>query len=309
MRAIFRASIALVVAGVLSGCATAGTAGQSAPVPGVAAGQGAMAKKGGGILYVDDGGNHAVDMFSNGGWKKLGSITNGIGDIDRNWVDAQGNLYFAQFSPVQIVEYVPGGSAPSFTYAIRMQLPVDVTTDAAGNVYEADELTSSVNEYAQHTNLVSASCANAAALFLSDAVDGNGDVFVGVETGGSGRIMEYSGGLNGCHATKLGVALNFPGGMALDKNGNIVICDEGNNSVDIIPPPYDKISGTLGSGYIWPLSVRINGKNDRAYVVDEGPPNNVFILNYPSGSLIKTLTSKNGISGAMGAVASDNFNP
>lgn len=309
MRAIFRALLGLVTVGVLSGCTAAGTSGGSAPLPGVAARQGAQTKKGGGILYVDDGGKHAVEMFSNGGWKKVGSITSGIGDIDRNWVDAQGNFYFAQFSPVQIVEYAPGGSAPLFTYDNRMQLPVDVTTDAAGNVYEADELTSSVNEYAQHTNLVSASCANAAALFLSAAVDGSGDVFVGVETGASGHIMEYTGGLNGCHATKLGVTLNFPGAMALDNSGNIVICDEGNNSVDIVPPPYEKVSGTLGSGYIWPLSVRINAKNDRAYVADEGPPSDVFVLNYPSGSLIKTLTSKNGVSGAMSVVASDNFNP
>jgi hypothetical protein len=308
MRAIFRASIGLVVAAVLSGCATAGTWG-NAPLPGVAAGLGAPAQQSAGILYVDDGGNRAVDMFNNGGWKKVGRITNGIGAINRNWVDTQGNLYLAQFSPVQIVEYAPGGSGPSFIYDSRMQLPVDVTTDTAGNVYEADELTSSVNEYARHTNLVSASCANGSALFLSDAVDGNGDVFVGVETGGRGRIMEYSGGLNGCHATKLGVALNFPAGMALDENGDIVVCDEGNNSVDIIPPPYNKISGTLGSGYNWPLTVRINAKNDRAYVVDEGPPSDVFILNYPSGSLIKTLTSKNGVSGATGAVDSDNFNP
>jgi NHL repeat len=309
MRAILRASIGLVVVGVLSGCTAAGTSGGSAPLPGAAAGQGALAKKGGGILYVDDGGNHAVEMFNNGGWKKAGRITSGIGDVDRNWVDAQGNFYVAQFSPVQIVEYAPGGSTPLFTYDNRMQLPVDVTTDTAGNVYEADELTSSVNEYAQQTNLASASCASASALVLSDAVDGNGDVFVGVETGGSGRIMEYSGGLNGCHATELGVTLNFPGGMALDNSGNIVICDEGNNTVDIIPPPYDKISGTLGSGYVWPLSVRINTKNDRAYVVDEGPPSDVFILDYPSGSLIKTLTSKNGVSGAMSAVDSANFSP
>ena len=49
----------------------------------------------------------------------------------------------------------------------------------------------------------------------------------------------------------------FPASIALDENGDIVICDEGNNSVDIIPPPYNKISGTLGSGYNWPLTVRI----------------------------------------------------
>jgi hypothetical protein len=55
----------------------------------------------------------------------------------------------------------------------------------------------------------------------------------------------------------------FRAPIALDKNGDIVICDEADNSVDIILPPYNKISGTLGSGYNWPLTVRINAKNDR----------------------------------------------
>src|SRR5580698_10170298 len=115
--------------------------------------------------------------------------------------------------------------------------------------------------------------------------------------------------MNRCSKEARPMRAIFPASMALDENGDIVICDEGNNSVDIIPPPYNKISGTLGSGYNWPLTVRINAKNDRAYVVDEGPPSDVFILNYPSGSLIKTLTSKNGVSGATGAVDSDNFSP
>jgi hypothetical protein len=41
----------------------------------------------------------------------------------------------------------------------------------------------------------------------------------------------------------------FRAPIALDKNADIVICDEAGNSVDIIPPAYNKISGTFGSGY------------------------------------------------------------
>ena len=299
-----------VVVAVLCACAAGGMQERDAPLPTVSADTDAQAHKGSGVLYVDDGGNQTIEIFKNGTWKKVSSITNGVGaDMDRNWVDANGNVYVAQFSPVNIVEYAPGGTSPSFTYDSQMQLPMDVTTDRAGNVYEADELISSVNEYAQHSNSVSATCGGGG-LTLSVAVDGSGDVFVAyAENNGAGHIIEYSGGLSGCHATELGVTLGFPGGMALDKNGDIVICDQGNNSVDIVPPPYNSISGKLGSGYSAPFSVRINRKNDQAYVVNESPPRGVFVLKYPSGSLIKKLSSKNGVSGSLGAVDSDNFNP
>lgn len=310
MRIVFRVLAGVIVLAELCACAAFDTEGRNAPLPALSAGTSAQAHKGRGVLYVDDGGNQAVEIFRNGTWKKVGSITNGVGsDMDRNWVDANGNFYVAQFSPVDIVEYAPGGTSPSFTYDSQMQLPIDVTTDRAGNVYEADELLSSVNEYTQHSNSVSATC-GAGGLTLSVAVDGSRDVFVAyAENNGDGHIIEYSGGLSGCHATELGVTLGFPGGMALDKKGDIVICDEGNNSVDVIPPPYKSVSGTLGSGYSTPSSVRIDRKNDRAYVVNENPPSDVFVLRYPSGSLIKKLRLKNGISGSLGAVDSDNFNP
>ena len=233
MRAAVKVLTAVIVLAELCACAAGAPAQGDAAIPALRVRTGAQAHKSAGVLYVDDGGNQAVEIFKNGTWKELGSITNGIGDIDRNWVDANDNFYFAQFSPDEVVEYAPGASSPSFTYDSQMQLPVDVTTDRAGDVYEADELTSSVNEYAQQSNTVLASCGNSLELFLSVAVDGNGDVFVGEldnEPYGKGHIIEYGGGLSGCHATELGVTLNFPGGLAFDKKGDIVICD-----LDTIP--------------------------------------------------------------------------
>ena len=73
--------------------------------------------------------------------------------------------------------------------------------------------------------------------------------------GSSGKITEYSGGLSGCSGTVLGATVAFPGGMVLDKNSNLVICDQNAEAVDIIKPPYSRISGTLGSGYSDPTTV------------------------------------------------------
>jgi hypothetical protein len=263
-------------------------------------------------LYVDDNGdNGVVDIFKNGSWKKIGSISEGIGTTGPNWVDANGNLYVAQLSPTDVAEYAPGTTSPSFTYSQGMLEPFDVATDRGGNVYEADQGGGSVNEYPQDTNTISASCTIGAAVVESVAVDGSGDVFVGFLNSYTqqGQIMEYADGLAGCHGTTLGVTLGFPSGMAFDKKNNLVVCDEGNNSVDIVAPPYSAVSGTLGSGYRIPLSVRINRRNNQAYVADDGLPRAVFVFAYPAGSLIKKLGSKNGISQPTGAVDSENFNP
>src|SRR5579863_6717651 len=63
----------------LCACAAGDTEGRTVPLPALSSGTGAQADKSGGVLYVDDGGNQAIETFENGTWKKwasrLGSAT------------------------------------------------------------------------------------------------------------------------------------------------------------------------------------------------------------------------------------------
>lgn len=79
-----------------------------------------------------------------------------------------------------------------------------------------------------------------------------------------------------------GATVALPGGMVLDKNSNLVVCDQDAEAVDIIKPPYSRISGTLGSGYSDPTTVTINKTNTQAYVANYGG-NDVLVLSYPDG--------------------------
>lgn len=264
-------------------------------------------------LYVDDTGTNAVDILNYPSWSYCCDITASVDGPDGNWVDKKGNLYVANYAGPYITEYSKTHALIE-TYSAGVADSVNVSTDKHGNVYEADynyTVTNGgyVNEYAQGSNSVIATCSPGGNV-EGVAIDKQGDVFVDYEnlTSFVGYITEYAHGLTGCNGTVLGVTLGYAGGMVLDKNGNIVVCDQTNSAVDIIDPPYNSVTATLGSGYTDPLHVTINKKGNEAYVADAGT-GYVYVMPYPAGTPITTLNSSNGITFAYGAVDGKNYVP
>lgn len=256
-------------------------------------------------LFVDNNSPDEVLVLKNNSWSEKGTITNGATDPDGNWYDKHG-LYVANYAQANIEQYNSKGSL-TFTYSAGMSSPVTLTTDANGNVYEADFSGEAVNEYHQGSNAVVATC-EPGGLVEGVAVDKTGDVFVAYYAG-TGDIVEYKGGLSGCSATALGATVTFPGGMVLDKNADLIICDQTDVAVDIIKPPYSSISGTLGSGYSEPFHVSLNKKNTQAYITDTGSANTIDVVTYPGGSRVATLGASYGVSSPFGAVDGSNFVP
>jgi sugar lactone lactonase YvrE len=195
-------------------------------------------------------------------------------------------------------------------YNDGLEEPDDVTTDLSGNVYVTDDTLSKVNEYAQGVNKAIASCTIGGVIVESVAVDALGDVFVaanGVQRSGNAHIYEFHGGLSGCHAHQVIVTNGGFYGMAFDNRNRLVLCD--GSGIDIIKPPYSRISGTLGSGYSEPISVRIKKDNRQAYIADIAA-GKIFIVSYPGGKALATLGSQQGLTqDVSGAVDSENFIP
>jgi hypothetical protein len=105
---------------------------------------------------------------------EIGELTNGLAERDGVWVDKEGNVHVANVS-TNVVEFKKGGSSPDCTYTGATD-PINVTTDAKGNVYIADLLGGFVDEYAQCSNTIEKQ-------FPADdaqgvAVDKSGDLFV-----------------------------------------------------------------------------------------------------------------------------------
>lgn len=283
-----------------------------------------------GRLYVDDYGNNAVEIVANGGrapslarqldapgWNKIGTIGAFLSDQPvSNWVDKRGDLYVPDYNVgfyAQVSEYTSSGSLKC-TYSTNMRFPLAVTTDAKGDVFEADGL-SGINEYHQGSDALVATCPHFAGGQRGIAVDAAGDVFVSYYLSGGGAISEYVGGLTGCSQTVPGVSLGVPGGIVFDKDANLVVCDETNQVVDIIAPPYNQISGHLGKTYgpfifryDLPSGISINKNNTLAYVTDWGNQR-VDVVTYPAGAPFAQVGSGSGLSHPTGAVDESNYVP
>jgi DNA-binding beta-propeller fold protein YncE len=260
-------------------------------------------------LFVSDVSLNAIEILKNTSWADIGSISDYVDQPDGNWVDAQGNLYLANSKGAYIEEFVGPHHKPKYTYSSGMENPVNVTTDSNANVYVADFEAKDVGEFAQGNSTRTETC-SPGGWATGIAVDKDGDVFVAFydEETGEGTIAEYAGGLSGCNETLLAPTLEFPGGIVLDKKGDLVVVDTDAAAVDVIAPPYTSITGTLGSGYTDPINVRINAKNDQAYVADY-ELDEVFVLSYPGGTTQATLGTANGLKAPIAAVDGQNYNP
>ncbi len=277
------------------------------------------------VIYISDSGNGAADVIKYNHWTIFeGTIGSGMTGANGNWVDKPvsgvRHLYEADYTGPYVNEYDTAGNLV-FQYSAGMTDPVEVTTDKNGNVYEADfnynsaSLPGAVNEYAPMSNTVMASCAPGNVEGV--AVDKHGNVFAAYNnlTTFAGSIIEYPHGLSasGCLGNVLPITFGYLGSIVFDKQGNLVVCDQtgpsfSGSAIDIVAPPYNAVTGTLGSGYSDPFHTTVDMAGTRAYVSDLGA-GAVDVLNYPSGTSIATINSSStpGVLTPTGAVDEHNL--
>lgn len=255
-------------------------------------------------LAVSDFGTGAVEILSTRG-EQTGTISKDLIHPDGDWYDKKGNLYIADYTGVDVQEYATSGASPTFTYSAKLIDPVSVTTDAKGDVFVGDyddgAQSGTVTEYAQQSNKTKYQCEPGGAV-EGVAVDKNGDVFASYNApAGGANIVEYKGGLGSCAGTILGVTLSYAGGIVVDKNNDLVACDQTAGVVDIIKPPYSSVSSSI-TGFSEPFHVALNKSNELLFVADVVKAE-VFVDKYPSGTSYTTLGPANGLSDPAGVAA------
>ncbi len=286
--AIVALGASFLVAGCSAGSELTGTPGWIAPA----------AKKCAQKLYVSSYKLNYVDIYCTTGHNQapIGKITDGINGPEGDDVDGKGNLYVTNTIGNTVTEYAQGSTTPSFTYSSGLGDPAGVAIDRKGNVYVTSLRPASLEVFPQASNSPKLKIADLP-YPIDVALDRSGDAYVTTYTTGykGGEIFEFSAGST--KGTSLGIATKQPGGIALDKAGDIVTADQGLPGVLVFPPGKKVASKTFAQNEIDPDALRLSSDEKQVYVGD-AVGNAVYVYDYPSGKLVDTITD--GVDGPNG---------
>jgi sugar lactone lactonase YvrE len=251
-------------------------------------------------LYVSSYRLNYVSIYCTRGHNQapIGQITNGIDTPEGANTDSQGNLYVTNTNANTVTEYAPGTKKPSFTYSAGLSYPAGVAVDSKQNVYVSSLSPASVEVFPQGTNSPILTIGSSQIAYPIDlAIDANANVYVTTYTSSfsNGEIIEFPP--NSTEGTNLGIVTKGPGGITLDKAGDIVTADQTLPGVLVFPPGATSPSEVFGQNMTDPDPVRLDRKENEVYAGD-AIGNAVYVYDYPSGTLVDTITD--GIDGPNG---------
>jgi sugar lactone lactonase YvrE len=226
----------------------------------------------------------------------IGKITDGINGPEGANVDRKGNLYVANTTANTVTEYASGSLTPSFTYSSGLGYPAGVAIDDKQNVYVTNLSPASLEVFPQASNTPRLKITDLT-YPIDVALDASANAYVTTYAPDfkSGEIFKYSAGST--QGTNLGIVTEVPGGIALDKAGDIVTADQSLPGVLVFPPGKTKPSRTFAQNALDPDPVRLDKEEHRVYVGDS-IGNAVYVYDYSSGALVDTITD--GIDGPNG---------
>lgn len=271
-------------------------------------------------LYVAeplDSGNGHIDVYANKTWAPIRTLTKGLNGPHGEWLNGNGKLYVTNIFGATVVTFAPGGSTPTFTYSDGLFDPVTVVTDAHGHLYVADynrEAPGFIDKYAPGVNKLKQQCSLTGSP-EGVAIDASGDLYASyLNPDRTGSIEKFpNGSCSG--ATKLGVTTGWPGALAVDSQGNLLLADQTLPGVDIIAPPYTNITKQITKGFVSgdsdPIALSLNRKTNLLFVTDarNSGVGDVVVFKYPSGKILTTLGASDGISQPLGVADYPGFVP
>ncbi len=218
-------------------------------------------------------------------------ITNGISNPQGLAVDSLKQLYVTNQGPANdVTVYPPGKSKPSITYSSQyFSGPNAVAIGKDGTVYVSNFFNGTVVEFPPGQQAPSLTITlpngglNQPAGPQGLALDASNNLYVAYNGYFSGGFVEKypPGSANG---TDTGISLINVGGISVDKSGDIVLVDRGNNVVDVFLPGSTTPSQTI-SGFQAPNQLAFLGSFKQLVVTDEGA-HQIDVFSYPAGTLL-----------------------
>lgn len=242
-------------------------------------------------LFVANGRANSVDIYQEyPPHHVLGQITDGITGPNAMAVDAAGDLFVSNVDSQTVTVYPPGSTSPSRTYTRgfnkRLTNPLTVALGRDGTMYlvnythvgmRSEILIYPPDQLKPSTRIQ----LNGGADGL--AVDPSNNIYVSVNTNRGGRVLKFSPGSK--TGQDLGISVGFAGGIALDKNLDLLVCDQTAPAIDVFPPGATQPSNVLKAPFINPYGLAFGTFFQRLYVADSAG-DTVYIFSYPDGALI-----------------------
>jgi formylglycine-generating enzyme required for sulfatase activity len=227
--------------------------------------------------------NVTVTTFAGSG---AASSVDGIGTAasfyspSRVAVDSNGNVYLSEYSGNRIRKISPSGNVTTLAgsgifgfadgsgIAARFYNPTGVAVDANGHVYVADWWNNRIRKIDPSGNVTTLAGSgsqgavdgqgSSASFYrpVGVAVDANGNVYVGdqynnkirkIDPSGNVTTLAGSGSQGAIDGQGTAASFNNPQELAVDKSGNVFVCDAGNNKIRKISPS-GYVSTLAGSG-------------------------------------------------------------
>lgn len=247
----------------------------------------------GGLIYSGDFYANTITIYPAKGLNPppIGTITNGINEPERLFVDRKQNLYVSNHTTV--TAYKQGKTSPFLTITDGLNRPTGIVAGSDGSIYVGNAGTDSVSVYPYGKSSPSKTLTMPAYDEPQNlALDASNNVYVlylGYSSPGSG-IVEFPAGST--QGKDLGITVGWPSAIEVDRKGNIIALVNG-SSIEVFPPgktqPSKQWSVPNDGGFFLSLS-----KNEKKlYVSEEVPGTNLYFimlqLDYPNG---KGLTDK-----------------
>jgi hypothetical protein len=272
----------------------------------------------GSLKYVSDARNNVINIYVGkfAGQAPCGQIANSGLNVPAGLYvqDATHDLYVANNHGLNVLVFHRGQTSPYNTYTDPSgQFVLDVTTSPDGTVVATNVFQKNGNEFGSVSTWIGGSNGGT---FVGNFPMTNASLGTFVTSRKSGKIyfddIDKSNGLGaiwsmscpagacGVQTQVTGVSLQYPGGMAVDSTGDLLVSDQTALTADTFELPNPKPSTFPLTGY--PECVAID-KHNRHWFVSDGANNIASEYTYPSGSLVGTVPGNPG--GSTSGIAVD----
>lgn len=267
------------------------------------------------LIFVSDAADGVIDIYPQSGksQKMVGQIT-GLTQPQGITTDKKGDLYVANTNSSNVLVYAsPYTGKPKMTISDAHEFPADVAVSSAGvvavtNLCNAPKCrlnTGNVVLYAAGSTKSCATVSDSAFNFtrvMFAEFDSTGVLYIDGMNGG----YQTSFGLvtGGCGATSIAnldyvYTVSFPGGIQIDKAGNIAFCDQVNQVVDTFAPPVNSafgspVSTTPLTGSTSPLGIAILASGTNLYTADPGGSGLAEEYKYTAGGAAENTIAVGG---------------